>query len=270
MPRIDAADGTALHVKDWGQGRPVVLIHGWPLNADSWEHQAVSLARAGHRVVAYDRRGFGRSEQPWDGYDYDTLADDLASVIEALSLTDVALVGFSMGGGEVSRYMSRHQGRGVRKAALLGSIAPRLVQAPDNPDGVPRETLRGMQEAIGKDRPEFLKGFFRNFYGQGLMSGVSEGVLHWSLHMALLASPRATLACIDAWAEDFRPDMAAFGVPTLVVHGTADAIVPVDPTGRAAARMIPGARLIEYDGAPHGFLATHAEEATRDLLEFLA
>jgi pimeloyl-ACP methyl ester carboxylesterase len=270
MPRIESADGTALYVKDWGQGRPVVLIHGWPLNADSWEHQALNLARAGHRVVAYDRRGFGRSEQPWDGYTYDTMADDLAAVIDGLGLQDVAIVGFSMGGGEVSRYMSRHQGRGVRKAALLGSIAPYLVQAPDNPDGVPRDMLKGMQEQIEKDRPEFLKGFFKNFYGQGLISGVSEGVLHWSLHMALLASPRATIACIDAWQEDFRPDMAAFQVPTLVMHGTSDAIVPIDPTGRQAARMIPGAKLVELDGAPHGFLASHAERATHELLEFLA
>ncbi|WP_210527874.1 alpha/beta fold hydrolase [Rubellimicrobium arenae] len=270
MPRIEAGDGTALYVKDWGQGRPVVLIHGWPLNADSWEHQAYHLAKAGHRVIAYDRRGFGRSEQPWDGYTYDTLADDLAAVIDGLGLQDAAIVGFSMGGGEVSRYMSRHQGKGVRKAALLGSIAPCLVQAADNPDGVPKDTLQGMQEQILKDRPEFLKGFFKNFYGQGLISGVSEGVLHWSLHMALLASPKATVACIDAWQEDFRPDMAAFDVPTLVIHGTSDAIVPIDPTGRTAAKMIPRAQFKEYDGAPHGFLATHAERATQDLLDFLA
>ncbi len=266
MPRIESADGTALYVKDWGTGRPVVLIHGWPLNADSWEHQAVNLARAGHRVVSYDRRGFGRSEQPWDGYNYDTLSDDLAAVIDTLGLEDAAIVGFSMGGGEVSRYMSRHQGRNVRKAALLGSIAPYLM----GEGGATLDLLQGMQAAIVKDRPEFLKGFFKNFYGQGLLSGVSEGILHWSLHMALLASPQATLRCIDAWQEDFRPDMDAFQVPTLVIHGTADAIVPIEPTARLAARMIPQARLIEYDGAPHGFLATHAERATQDLLDFLA
>ncbi len=270
MPRIDAADGTALYVKDWGQGRPVILIHGWPLNADSWEHQALHLARAGHRVIAYDRRGFGRSEQPWEGYNYDTLADDLASVIDALGLQDAAIVGFSMGGGEVSRYMSRHQGRKIRKAALLGSIAPYLVQAPDNPDGAPKEMLQGLQAQIIKDRPEFLKSFLKNFYGQGLLSGVSEGILHWSLHMALLASPQATLRCIDAWQEDFRPDMATFDVPTLVIHGTSDAIVPIDPTGRQAAKMIPQAKYVEYDGAPHGFLVTQAERATQDLLDFLA
>jgi pimeloyl-ACP methyl ester carboxylesterase len=265
MPRIESADGTALYVKDWGQGRPVVLIHGWPLNADSWEHQALNLARAGHRVVSYDRRGFGRSEQPWHGYDYDTMADDLAAVMDGLGLQDAAIVGFSMGGGEVSRYMSRHGGRGVRKAALLGSIAPYLL----GEGGATPELLQGMQTQIEKDRPEFLKGFFKNFYGQGLISGVSEGILHWSLHMALLASPRATIACIDAWQEDFRPDMAAFQVPTLVMHGTSDAIVPIDPTGRQAARMIQGAKLVELDGAPHGFLASHAERATQELLEFL-
>lgn len=270
MPRIDAADGTALYVKDWGSGKPVVLIHGWPLNADSWEHQALHLARAGHRVIAYDRRGFGRSEQPWDGYDYDTLADDLASVVEALSLEDAALVGFSMGGGEVARYMRRHQGRNIRKAAFLGSIAPILVKAEGNPEGADPAFLKGLQAEIDKDRPEFLKGFFRNFYGQGLLSGVSEGVLHWSLHMALLASPRATIACIDAWQEDFRPDVAAIDVPTLVIHGTSDAIVPIETTGRAMPKLVPRARLIEYEGAPHGFLATHAERATQDLLDFLA
>jgi pimeloyl-ACP methyl ester carboxylesterase len=266
MPRIESADGTALYVKDWGQGRPVVLIHGWPLNADSWEHQALNLARAGHRVVSYDRRGFGRSEQPWHGYDYDTMADDLAAVMDGLGLQDAAIVGFSMGGGEVSRYMSRHGGRGVRKAALLGSIAPYLL----GEGGATPELLQGMQKQIEEDRPEFLKGFFKNFYGQGLISGVSEGILHWSLHMALLASPRATIACIDAWQEDFRPDMGAFQVPTLVMHGTSDAIVPIDPTGRQAARMIQGAKLVELDGAPHGFLASHAERATQELLEFLA
>jgi pimeloyl-ACP methyl ester carboxylesterase len=270
MPRIESADGTALYVKDWGQGRPVVLIHGWPLNADSWERVALGLARAGFRVVSYDRRGFGRSEQPWQGYDYDTMADDLAAVIDGLALQDAAVAGFSMGGGEVARYMSRHQGRGVAKAALLSSIAPKLVRSEDNPEGAPREVLEGMQKGLEEDRPEFLKGFFKAFYGQGLMSGVSEGVLHWSLHMALMASPRATLACIDAWQEDFRVDAQAFQVPTLIIHGTQDAIVPIEPTGRQAARLIAGAKLIEYDGAPHGILATHAERVTQDLLEFLA
>lgn len=269
MPRIESADGTALYVKDWGQGRPVVLIHGWPLNADSWERVALGLAGAGFRVVSYDRRGFGRSEQPWDGYRYDVLADDLAAVIDGLALQDAAVVGFSMGGGEVARYMSRHQGKGVAKAALLASIAPKLVQSSDNPDGAPRDVLIGMQTAIEEDRPEFLKGFFKNFYGQGVMSGVSQGVLDWSLQMALLASPRATIACIDAWQEDFRRDAQAFGVPTLVVHGTKDAIVPIDATGRQAAKLIPGAKLVEYDGAPHGILATHAERVTQDLLDFL-
>jgi len=269
MPRIESADGTALYVKDWGQGRPVVLIHGWPLNADSWEHQALNLARAGHRVVAYDRRGFGRSEQPWDGYTYDTMADDLAAVIDGLGLQDVAIVGFSMGGGEVSRYMSRHQGRGARKAALLGSIAPYLVQAPDNPDGVPRDMLKGMQEQIEKDRPEFLKGFFKNFYGQGLISGVSEGVLHWSLHMALLASPRATIACIDAWQEDFRPDMAAFQVPTLVMHGEDDQVVPIDSSARIAVRLLKNGTLKTYPSFSHGMLTVNADVLNSDLLAFV-
>ncbi|NAZ35460.1 alpha/beta fold hydrolase [Rubellimicrobium sp. CFH 75288] len=270
MPRINAADGTSLHLQDWGSGRPVVLIHGWPLNADSWDHQARHLAAAGYRVVACDRRGFGRSDRPWGGYDYDTLADDLAAVIDGLGLTDATLVGFSMGGGEVARYMRRHGGRGVARVAFVGSIVPCLVRRDDNPDGVPADALDSMQEAIDKDRPEFLRGFFKTFYGQGLVSGVSQGVLDWSLHMALLASGRATLACIDAWREDFRPDIVAIDRPALVIHGTGDAIVPIEPTARAAARAIPGATLREYDGAPHGLLATHAARVTQDLLDFLA
>ena len=271
MPRIAAADGTELYVKDWGSGRPVVLIHGWPLNADSWEHQALHLAQAGHRVVSYDRRGFGRSDQPWSGYDYDTFADDLGSVIDGLGLTDAALVGFSMGGGEVVRYLARHGSANIRKAALIGAVTPYLLQTPDNPDGVPQETFDGMKAQIVADRPAFLEGFLKAFYGQGLLSGVSQGVLDWSSHNAFFASPKATLACVDAFATtDFRPDMAAVTVPTLIVHGTADKVVPIDPTARAAARMIPQAKLIEYDGAPHGLGATHAERLTADLLEFLA
>ncbi len=269
MTHVTAEDGTKLYVRDWGQGRPVVLIHGWPLSGDSWEYQSVRLAEAGFRVIAYDRRGFGRSDQPFTGYDYDTMADDLAAIITALGLDDVALVGFSMGGGEVARYMSRHGGKGITRAALISSVVP-MVQQGDREVGAPLKVLEGIKDGLRKDRPEFLGSFFKTFYGNGLLSGVSEGVLHWSLMMAMQASPKATLDCVDAFGKtDFRPDCAAFGVPTLVIHGTKDETVPIDATAREAARLIPNARLVEYEGAPHGLTATHADRLFEDLRDFL-
>ena len=271
MPIIETADRTQLYVKDWGEGRPVVLIHGWPLSADSWEHQALALAEGGFRVVSYDRRGFGRSGQPWDGYDYDTLSDDLAAVIDGLGLTDATIAGFSMGGGEVARYMSRHGGRGVKQAALISSIAPFMRKTSDNPDGVPDDVLNGIADSLKKDRQGFLMDFFKDFYGEGTPAGgVSDAVRHWSWMMAMQGSPRATLKCAEAFGmTDLRPDMAAFGVPTLVVHGTGDKTVPIDATGRQAAKAIPQAQLKEYEGAPHGLTATHADQLSQDLLAFL-
>ncbi len=266
MPIVTAKDGTQLYVKDWGHGRPVVLIHGWPLNSDSWEYQAVRLAEAGHRVVAYDRRGFGRSGQPFTGYDYDTLADDLGTVISELGLTDASIAGFSMGGGEVARYMSRHDGKNVKQAALISSVAPGMLKSEANPDGVTADVFEGMKDGLRKDRPEFLSNFFKSFYG----NKVSDGVLHWSLMMAMQASPKATLDCVDAFGKtDFTADMAAFKVPTLVVHGKEDEIVPIDPSGRRAAKLIKGAVSKEYDGAPHGLTATHADRLFDDLSAFL-
>ena len=249
-----------------------MLIHGWPLNADSWEYQARPLAEAGYRVVSYDRRGFGRSEQPWHGYDYDTLSDDLADIINALGLTDTVICGFSMGGGEVSRYMSRHGAKGVRKAALISSIAPFMLKTDDHKEGVAEDDLRGIAEELKKDRQTFLKGFFKGFYGVGMMKHpVSETVIDWTWNMAMMASPQATLACASAFGfTDLRVDMSAFNVPTLVVHGTGDETVPIDATGRLAAEMIGGnAELKEYDGAPHGLTATHADKLATDLLTFM-
>lgn len=271
MSIIETNDQTRLYVKDWGEGRPVVLIHGWPLNADSWEQQALALAENGYRAVAYDRRGFGRSEQPFTGYDYDTLADDLAAVIKTLDLHDATIAGFSMGGGEVTRYMSRHDGKGVKQAALIASIAPFMLQTDDNPEGAPAEVLEGIKDGLRHDRPQFLADFFRDFYGQDSdAGGVSEAVLRWTWAMAMQGSPKATLDCVDAFGRtDLRPDMGAFNVPTLVVHGTSDATVPIDPTGRAAARAISDCELKEYDGAPHGLTGTHADQLNQDLLAFL-
>lgn len=269
MPVITTSDGTDLHVKDWGQGRPVVLIHGWPLNADSWEYQAVKLAEAGYRVVSYDRRGFGRSSQPWDGYDYDTLSDDLAAVIDGLGLEDATLVGFSMGGGEVARYMSRH-GTGVSQVVFVGSVVPGVLKSDSNPKGITRDVLEQMQAGLRKDRPAFLTDFLKDFYGQGLMSGVSQPLLEWSRDMAMMASPRATLECVTAFGTtDFSGDVPHINVPSLIVHGTADKTVPIAATAQRLAPMLPDARLIEYSGAPHGLTATHADQLLGDLLEFL-
>lgn len=271
MGYITTRDNTKLYVKDWGQGRPVILMHGWSLSADSWDDQAVAIADAGLRAIAYDRRGFSRSDQPWDGYNYDTLADDLAAVVEETGATDATIVGFSMGGGEVARYMSRHAAKNVAQAVLVSSVVPYMLKTADNPEGVPQATFDQMTEGMKQDRAHFFAGFFKDFYGAGLVSQpVSDEVLESSRNVAMQASLKATLDCAKAFATtDFRPDLESFTVPTLIIHGTADKTVPIDATGRAAARGIHQAKLIEYDGAPHGLFATHKERLTSDLLAFL-
>ncbi|MER2635059.1 MAG: alpha/beta hydrolase [Rhizobiaceae bacterium] len=271
MASIKTRDGVKLNVKQWGSGKPVVLLHGWPLSASSWDDQAYALAEAGYRAIAYDRRGFGHSDQSWDGYDYDTLADDLAAVIEQTQAEDAAIVGFSMGGGEVARYMSRHGGKGVSHAALIASVVPYMLKTQDNPNGVPQSTFDEMTEGMKKDRAHFFTGFFNDFYGVGWFeSPVSTEVVEWSRNVAMMAGLKPTLACAEAFATtDFRPDLAAFTVLTLTIHGTADKTVPIDATAREAAKAIPGASLIEYEGAPHGLLATNKDQVTLDLLDFL-
>ena len=271
MTYITTRDNTRLYVKDWGTGRPVVLLHGWPLSADSWDDQAVALVEAGFRTIAYDRRGFGRSDQPWSGYDYDTLADDLADVLAATGAEGAALVGFSMAGGEVARYLSKYGGANVTQAALISSVVPYMLQTADNPEGVPAALFAQMTAEIKADRAHFFVGCFKRFYGVGLVSHpVSAELLETSRTVAMQASLKATLACAESFATtDFRPDLAAFTVPTLIVHGAADQTVPIDATGRAAAQGIPHAHLIEYEGAPHGLFATHKDRLTADLLTFL-
>jgi non-heme chloroperoxidase len=271
MPYISTRDNQQLYLKDWGGGRPVILIHGWPLSADSWDDVAVALAQSGFRTIAYDRRGFGRSDQPWDGYDYNTFADDLAAVIDATNARDATLVGFSMGGGEVARYMSRHSGRNVARAALIGSVVPFLLKTDTNPGGVDRAVFDQIIAGIQKDRPHFFANFFKAFFGAGAISSpVSDEVIEWARDTALDASLRATLECVVAFAgTDFRHDLAAFKVPTLIIHGTADQIVPIDISSRVAAQGIANAKLIEYDGAPHGLFATHKDRLIADLLAFL-
>jgi pimeloyl-ACP methyl ester carboxylesterase len=271
MPFIRTRDGIDLFYRDWGAGPPVLLIHGWPLNADMWEHQHALLAEQGFRVIAYDRRGFGRSSQPWTGYDYDTLSDDLGEVIEQLDLCELTLVGFSMGGGEVARYLSRHRFGRVSGTVLIGAVTPFLLNSADNPNGAPASVFEGMMEGIRADRPQFFEAFARAFYGVGGPGPqVSEALLRWSQTLVMQAGMRGTLECVRAFGfTDFRADMAAFTMPTLVIHGDADQIVPIDISGRVAAGMIAGAELKIYDGAPHGLFATHKDELNRDLLAFL-
>ena len=271
MPYLTVSDNTKLYVKDWGTGRPVILMSGWPLSADSWDDQALALADAGYRAIAYDRRGFGRSDQPWSGYDYNTLADDLACVIEQTGAKDATIIGFSMGGGEVARYLSRHSGKSVVQAALIASVVPFMLKTADNPDGTEQAVFDDMTKGMKEDRAKFFAGFFKDFYGVGLISHpVSAELIQNSCNVALQASLKATLACAKAFATtDFRPDLAAFKVPTLIIHGTADKTVPIDAAGRAAANGIAGSTLIEYEGAPHGLFATEKERLTADLLSFL-
>jgi non-heme chloroperoxidase len=272
MHIIETADAH-LYSKTWGQGDPVVLIHGWPLSADSWDPISHALAEAGYQAISYDRRGFGRSSQPSDGYDYDTFSDDLAAVLKHYGATEnVTLVGFSMGGGEVVRYMSRHEGKGVSKIALISSVVPFMLRGENNPDGVPQEVFDEMTQGILEDRAAFFTAFFKDFYGVGLVSHpVSDEVLHNSWGTAMQAGLRPTLAAAKAFAStDFRPDLLHIDVPTLVIHGTADKTVPIDATGREVARRVPGATLIEYTGEAHGIFASQTERLKNDLLAFIA
>jgi len=271
MAFIATKDGTQLHVKDSGKGRPVVLIHGWPLTGDMFEYQSLALLEAGFRVVTYDRRGFGQSGHAAQGYDYDTFADDLAAVMEKLDLQRATLVGFSMGGGEIARYLSRYGTKRVAKVALVGSVVPFLLKTADNPDGVEESVFDDMKAQIRKDRFSFLQTFGKQFYGVGLVSSpVSDALLQWTFVLGIMASPLATLQCVDAFAKtDFRSDLAAFTIPTLVIHGTSDKTVPIDISGRAAAKGIKGAKLIEYEGEPHGLFATAAERLNGDLKDFI-
>jgi pimeloyl-ACP methyl ester carboxylesterase len=271
MTKIKTRDGTELYVKVWGEGRPVVLMHGWPLTADSWDDAALVFAQAGFKAIAYDRRGFGRSDQPWSGYDYDTLSDDLADVMEATGATDATLFGFSMGGGEVARYMSRHGGKGVRSAGLIASVVPSMLQTADNPQGTPQAVFDGMIKGMTEDREKFFAAFFKDFFGVSLLGhSVSSEVLDHAWMQAMMAGLRPTLACAAAFATtDFRPDLASFTVPTLIIHGTADKTVPIDAAGRAAAKGIANSTLIEYEDAPHGLFASHKQRLADDLLAFL-
>jgi len=268
---IQTPEGHSIHVKDMGSGHSVILIHGWPLSGDMWEYQTVALLEAGYRVITYDRRGFGQSGHPAGGYNYDVFADDLAAVIDQVGAPKVSLIGFSMGGGEIARYLSRHGSARVDRAVLISSVVPYILKDDSNPDGVDESVLDQMQAQVREDRFAFLQTFAKSFYGVGLVSRpVSSGLLDWTFALAIMASPKATIDCISAFGRtDFRLDLSAFNVPTLVIHGTSDKTVPIDPTGRAAAAGIAGAQLIEYDGEPHGLFATAPDRLNADLLSFL-
>jgi len=261
-----------LHYEDHGSGRPVVLIHGWPLSGASWEKQVRALLAAGHRVITYDRRGFGRSSQPAFGYHYDTFAADLDALLTTLDLEDVVLAGFSMGGGEVARYLGTYGSKRVRKAVFLGAITPALGKSADNPDAVDGAVFAGIQQGLMADRPAFLAGFLQNFYNVDALGGsrISDEAVRVSWNVAVGASPIGTIECVAAWGTDFRADLRKITAPTLVIHGDADRIVPLAVSGGRMHEFVAGSRLVTLPGAPHGFTWTHAEETNREFLQFIA
>ncbi|WP_080240740.1 alpha/beta fold hydrolase [Spirosoma rigui] len=260
-----------LFYTDQGTGNPVVLIHGWPLSHEMWDYQLAELPKHNIRVIAYDRRGFGKSSQTWDGYDYDTLADDLKAVLDTLNLNNVTLVGFSMGGGEVARYMSRHGGARVAKVAFVSAVTPYLLKTDDNPDGVDKDTFDTMVENIDKDRADFLQTFSKQFYGVSMISHpVSQAHLDGDFARAYVASHRATVACARSFSEtDFRSDLTQIHVPVLVIHGDADKTVPIESSGELTANALPNAQYLVYDGAPHGLFVTEKDRLNDDLLTFI-
>lgn len=268
---IETAKNVKLYVKDYGKGKPVILIHGWPLSNEMWEYQIDFLVKNNYRVIAYDRRGFGKSSQPWDGYDYDTLSDDLSEIIEQLELENVTLVGFSMGGGEVIRYFSRHQGKGIAKAALISSIIPFLLKTEDNPEGRPKEKTEATAASIHEDRIGFLDNFGKIFFGVNIINKpLSTPLLEYYRDLCSAASPRATLQCAESLnTTDFRDELHTIKVPTLIIHGTDDKNVPIEVSSEKTAKAIKDNTFIVYEGAPHGLFYTEKDKLNKDLLEFL-
>ncbi len=272
MSKLSVGNDIDIHFDDLGRGDPVVLIHGWPLSGRSWEAQVPALIEAEHRVITYDRRDFGSSSQPWEGYEYDTFVADLHALIEHLDLRDVTLVGFSMGGGEVARYVGTHGTERVRRAVFASAVPPYLYKAQDNPNGgLDDETVESFLAGVRGDRIAFLDGFLQNFFGAGERTDlISEAARRYHLDIAEFASPKGTLECIKAFSyTDFRGDLESFDVPSLVIHGDSDAIVPFEVSGQRTHETIPGSKLALIEGGPHGLNATHAEQFNRALLDFL-
>src|SRR2546430_3597759 len=260
-----------LYYEDHGSGDPVILIHGYPLSSASWEKQIPALLSAGHRVIAYDRRGFGKSSQPTTGYNYNTFAEDLHKLITHLNLKKFALIGFSMGGGEVARYIGKYGSQEVSKAVIIGGVPPYLLKTSGNPEGVDAGVFEGIQKAVVADRYAFFTEFFKNFYNTDVLLGkrISEQAIQASWNTAAIASATASLACVPTWHEDFRNDVARIDVPTLVIHGEADRIVPLSAAGQKTAKLVKGARLVAIKDGPHCVLWTHAEEVNTELVNFL-
>ena len=271
MKYFKAKDSAKLFYSDSGEGTPVILIHGWPVNADMWEYQKLELLRRGFRVIAYDRRGFGRSDQTATGYDYNTFADDLNSLVEHLEVPKVQLVGFSMGGGEIARYLTGYGASKISSATLVSSVVPYMQKDDSNPKGVDGSVFAQIQSGLEEDRPHFLAGFTKDFFGVSLINqAVSAETLQWCQSMAMQASLKATIECVTAFGTtDFRGDLKSFTVPTLVIHGTSDKTVPFETAGEAAAKGIPGSKYIPYDDAPHGLFITHKHKLNADLVTFL-
>jgi non-heme chloroperoxidase len=275
MPYINAGKENSgnieLYYEDHGSGKPVILIHGYPLSGASWEKQVAALLTAGHRVITYDRRGFGKSSQPTTGYNYDTFAEDLHKLVKKLELKEFALAGFSMGGGEVARYIGKYGSKGVSRAVFIASIPPYLLKTSDNPEGVDSQVFEGIQKAVASDRYAFFTEFFRNFYNTDQLLGrlVSDQTVQASWNVAAGSSATASLACVPTWHEDFRKDLEKVDVPSLVIHGDADRIVPLSASGQRTANLICGARLHVVTGGPHCITWTHAEEVNRELVSFL-
>jgi pimeloyl-ACP methyl ester carboxylesterase len=260
-----------LYYEDHGSGDPVVLIHGYPLSGASWEKQLPALLETGHRVITYDRRGFGKSDQPSEGYDYNTFAADLHAVVSKLELRDFTLVGFSMGGGEVARYIGKYGSKAVTRAVIIGGVPPFLLKTADNPEGVDGSIFDGIKQAIRRDRYAFFTEFFKNFYNTDALLGkrISGEAVQASWNLAASASPIASLACVTTWYEDFRGDLEHIDIPTLVIHGDADRIVPIAASGARTAKLIKGARLVTIKDGPHAVNWTHAEAVNQELVNFL-
>jgi non-heme chloroperoxidase len=272
MSKIITKDGAEIFYKDWGTGQPVVFSHGWPLNSDSWESQMIFLAARGYRCIAHDRRGHGRSSQTWNGNDMDTYADDLATLIEKLDLKNVVLVGFSTGGGEVVRYIGRHGNKRVAKLVLAGAVPPMMLKTPTNPGGLPIEVFDGLRAGSLANRSQLYKdlasGPFFGFNRPG--AKISPGLVDWFWMQGMLAGHKGTYECIKAFSEsDFTEDLKKVSVPTLVVHGDDDQVVPIDASARRSVKLVKGARLIVYEGAPHGFPDTLKDRFNADLLAFI-
>ena len=260
-----------LYYEDHGTGKPVILIHGWPLSGRSWEKQVSALLEAGYRVIAYDRRGFGYSAKPTYGYDYDTLARDLHELITKLDLRDATLVGFSMGGGEVARYLGAHGQERIKKAVFIAAIPPFLLKTPDNPAGVDGGVFEGIKNGIVADRLAFVSQFLGNFYNLDVLKGklISDQAVQFSWNIAAAASAKGTLDCVSAWLTDFRKDLAKIDIPTLVIHGDSDRILPLAATGKRTHELVKGSKLSVIEGGPHGLTWTHAERVNKELLSFL-